>query len=702
MLKHNNKVSLRVGLLLSAAIGLTSVAGAAHAATAQAAAPVTAPAAVPPATFGAWGVDLAGRDTSVKPGNDFFRYANGTYLDNLTIPSDMTSYGPFNALAELSRQRVQTILNELSAHPVKHPTTIEEKLGTYYASFMDEKSVEKQGTKPLKGDLESIRKITDAKTFATVAGAASGSFATSPFSLGINPDAKDPTHYALNIDQDGLGLPDRDYYLKPEFAAKKAAYQTYITKALSLIKWPQPEQAAAAIVAFETKLAETHWARADLRNPEKTYNPMTVADLAKAAPGFDWTTWLTAAGLPTEGLENRTVIVGEPSAITGGAALLANADVGLLQAWEAFHTIENATSNLPDAFVQARFEFSKALTGQPALPARWKRGVQATSSAMGMALGKVYVERYFPAENRTAMQKLTGDLKDAFRIRLQHNTWMSKPTREAALRKLENFEVQVGYPSEWRDYSDLVVKKGDVYGNAKNGIRFEWNYWVARLDKPVNRNEWDMTPQTVNAYNNPLFDQVVFPAAILQPPFFNAKADMAVNYGAIGGVIGHEMTHSFDDEGRKFDEHGRLRDWWTKADADRFQKLADRLGAQYDAFEVLPGVHVNGKLTMGENIADLGGLTLALDAYHASLNGQPAPVIDGLTGDQRVFLGWAQVWREKLRDDTVKQLVVTDPHSPPQARVNIPMHNLDAWYKAWNVKAGEKLYLSPKQRVKIW
>ncbi|MCG4260222.1 M13 family metallopeptidase [Acetobacter senegalensis] len=702
MLKHNNKVSRRAGLLLSAAIGLTSVSVATHAHTAQAAAPVTAPAAVPPASFGAWGVDLAGRDTSVKPGDDFFRYANGTYLDNLTIPSDMTSYGPFNALAELSRQRVQTILNELSAHPVKHPSTIEEKLGTYYASFMDEKSVEKQGTKPLKGDLETIRKMRDAKAFATVAGAASANFGTSPFSLGINPDAKDPTHYALNIDQDGLGLPDRDYYLKPEFAAKKAAYQTYITKALTLINWPQPDQAAAAIVAFETKLAETHWARADLRNPEKTYNPMTVTDLVKAAPGFDWTTWLTAAGLPAEGLENRTVIVGEPSAITGGAALLANADVGLLQAWEAFHTVENATSNLPDAFVQARFEFSKALTGQPALPARWKRGVQATSSAMGMALGKVYVERYFPAENRTAMQKLTGDLKDAFRIRLQHNTWMSKPTREAALRKLENFEVQVGYPSEWRDYSDLAVKKGDVYGNAKNGIRFEWNYWLARLDKPVDRNEWDMTPQTVNAYNNPLFDQVVFPAAILQPPFFNAKADMAVNYGAIGGVIGHEMTHSFDDEGRKFDEHGRLRDWWTKADADRFQKLADRLGAQYDAFEVLPGVHVNGKLTMGENIADLGGLTLALDAYHASLNGQPAPVIDGLTGDQRVFLGWAQVWREKLRDDTVKQLVVTDPHSPPQARVNIPMHNLDAWYKAWNVKAGEKLYLSPKQRVKIW
>ncbi|MFE8873732.1 M13 family metallopeptidase [Acetobacter persici] len=697
--RRHAKLSRRVALLLSAGLGLSSVAGIARAETAPQAA---APAAVPQASFGTWGVDLAGRDTAEKPGNNFFKYANGTYLDHLTIPSDMTSYGPFNALAELSRTRVQTILNDLSAHPVKHPKSIEEKLGTFYASFMDEKSIEKQGIKPMKDDLESIQKMLDAKAFATLSGTASANFMTSPFSLGINPDAKDPTHYALGVDQAGLGLPDRDYYLKPEFAAKRAAYQTYITQALTLIKWPEPANAAAAIVAFETKLAEVHWARADLRDPQKTYNPMTVDALNKAAPGFDWVAWLTAAGLPTEGLANRTVIVGEPTAITGEAAILAKADIGLLQAWQAFHTVENATPYLPDAFVQARFTFSKALSGQPALPARWKRGVQATSAAMGMALGKVYVERYFPAENRTAMQKLTGDLKDAFRIRLQHNTWMSKETREAALRKLENFEVQVGYPNEWRDYSSLNVKKGDVYGNAKNGVAFEWDYWLARLDKPVDRNEWDMTPQTVNAYNNPLFDQVVFPAAILQPPFFNPQADAAVNYGAIGGVIGHEMTHSFDDEGRQFDEHGRLRDWWTKADAARFQKLADRLGAQYDAFEVLPGVHVNGKLTMGENIADLGGLTLALDAYHASLNGQPAPVIDGLTGDQRVFLGWAQVWREKLRDDTVKNLIVTDPHSPPQARVNIPMHNIDVWYKAWDVKPGQALYLTPKQRVKIW
>ncbi|NLG91807.1 M13 family metallopeptidase [Acetobacter sp. AC2005] len=693
-----SRSSLRGALLLSVAL-----VGATTGASAPAHAAPSAPTAQPaPASFGPWGVDLEGRDLSVKPGNDFFRYANGTYLDHLQIPADMTSYGPFNALAELSRTRVQSILNDLSAHPVENPRSIEEKLGTFYASYMDEAAVESLGTRPLKEDLDAIRAIKTPSDLAALTGSCPGNFQFSPFSLGINPDAKDPTRYALNLDQAGLGLPDRDYYLKPEFASKKKAYQAYVEKALTLADWPEPAKAATAIVTFETRLAKAHWARETLRDPQKTYNPMTVADLAKNAPGFEWSIWLSAAGLPEQGLDKRVLVVGEPSAITEEARVVADTDMDTLRAWLAAHLVENATSYLPDRFEQARFALTKSLTGQPSLPARWKRGVQATSSAMGMALGKVYVQRYFPPENRTTMQKLTTDLKDAFRVRLRNNTWMSPATKQAALRKLENFEIQVGYPNKWRDYASLEVHKGDVYGNARNGVAYEWRYWLARLDQPVDRDEWDMTPQTVNAYNNPLFDQVVFPAAILQPPFFNPKADMAVNYGAIGGVIGHEMTHSFDDEGRQFDEHGRLHDWWTKEDAARFQKLADRLGAQFDAFEVLPGVHVNGKLTMGENIADLGGLTLALDAYHASLKGKPAPELDGLTGDQRVFLGWAQVWREKLREETIRRLVVTDPHSPPQARVNMPMHNIDAWYEAWKVQPTDKLYLAPDQRVKIW
>ncbi|WP_342630305.1 M13 family metallopeptidase [Nguyenibacter vanlangensis] len=655
------------------------------------------------AHLGTWGLDLSGRNLSVQPGNDFFGYANGTYVEHLVIPPDRASWGPFNELAELSRTRVQAILNDVSSQAQANPTTIEGKLGTFYASFMDEAAVEASGAAPLAADLAAIRAVHDAASFAALAGSAQETFQASPFSLMIQPDAKDPTRYSLNLDQAGLGMPDRDYYIKPSFAAKKTAYRAYVETMLGLIGWPDAKQAASDIVALETVIAKAHWAREAMRDPEKSYNPRTVEQLGKDAPGFDWAIWLQAAGIPTAGLTQRIVIAGEPSAITGEAKILGATDIATLRAWLAFHLADNAAPNLSKSFVDAWFAFNdKTLSGQPQLPVRWKRAVGATSSAMGWAIGRVYVSRYFPPDNKVQMGHLTDELKTAFRVRLQHNSWMEPATRAAALRKLENFTIQIGYPTRWRDYDALTIRKGDVYGNATRAIAFEWRYWLEHLGKPVDRDEWDMTPQIVNAYNMPVFDEVVFPAAILQPPFFNPKADPAVNYGAIGGVIGHEMTHSFDDEGRKFDEHGRLRDWWTKADAARFQKLADRLGAQFDAFVVLPGVHVNGKLTMGENIADLGGLTLALDAYHASLHGKPAPVIDGLTGDQRVFLGWAQVWREKVRDDALRQQIVVDPHSPPVARVNMPMHNIDAWYDAWGVVAGQKLYLKPEDRVKIW
>ncbi|GBQ66082.1 metallopeptidase [Ameyamaea chiangmaiensis NBRC 103196] len=681
------------------------LAGSAPLALAQTAPAAVAPVATDPSQpdFGAWGFDLAGRSTRITPGNDFFGYANGTFVDHLVIPSDRTSWGPFNELAELSRSRVQTILNEVSAHPVAHPSSVPEKLGTFYASFMDEAAVEALGAKPLAADLEAIRAVRDAASFASLTGTAQRNFQYTPFSLMIQPDAKDPTVYAINLDQGGIGLPDRDYYSKPSFAAKKTAYQAYIAQMLGLIGWPDAKAQAAAIVAFETRVAAVHWARDQMRDPEKIYNPMSVADLAAKAPGFDWATWLKAAGIPEIDPAKRVLVVGEPSAIAAEAKILGQTDIATLRAWLAFHLADNAASSLSRPFVEASFAFNgKTLSGQPQLQVRWKRAVTATSSAMGWAIGHVYVDRYFPPASKAAMQTLTGELKAAFRARLQANTWMGDATKAEAIRKLDGFTVQIGYPVKWRDYDQLDVRSGDVYGNAERAVAFEWAYWVGHLGKPVDRDEWDMTPQTVNAYNNPVFDEVVFPAAILQPPFFNPKADPAINYGAIGGVIGHEMTHSFDDEGRKFDHQGRLRDWWTKDDAARFQALADRLGKQYDAFQPLPGVHVNGKLTMGENIADLGGLTLALDAYHASLKGQPAPVIDGLTGDQRVFLGWAQVWREKLRDDTVRQLTVVDPHSPPRARVNLPMHNIDAWYAAWNVKSGDALYLKPADRVKIW
>ncbi len=649
--------------------------------------------------FGTWGFDLSGRNTAAIPGNNFFDYANGTYVKDLVIPPDRTSWGAFNMLAELSRTRVQSILKEVSAHPVAQPRSIEEKLGAFYAAFMDEGAVEKRGLAPLGPDLDAIRKVGDRADFARLLGQGQTGFQYSLFGLSIDPDAKDPTRYSITLGQGGTGLPDRDYYAQPAFAAKKRAYQLHVARMLDLIGWPNGPRQADAILAFETRLAEAQWSRADRRDPVKTYNPIHLAELRTLAPGFDWTAYLEGAGLQ----HADVLVLQENSAILAETQIAAATDLDTLRAWLAFHLVENASSVLPRLFVATAFDFNgRTLGGQPQDEPRWKRAVGATSSAMGMAIGRVYVARYFPPDARETMRHLTDELKAAFRVRLQHNDWMSDDTKVVALRKLDNFEVQIGYPNKWRDYAGLAVQPDDLYDNSERAIAFQWNYWLGHLGQKVDRDEWDMTPQTVNAYNNPPFDEVVFPAAILQPPFFNTAADPAINYGAIGGVIGHEMTHSFDDEGRRFDEHGRLADWWSKQDAERFEQRAARLGAQFDAMQPLPGAHINGRLTMGENIADLGGLTLALDAYHASLKGSTAPVLDGLTGDQRVFLGWAQVWRAKLRDDAERQRLVTDPHSPPVARVNGPSHNIDAWYKAYDVKPGDSLYLAPQDRVKIW
>ncbi len=659
---------------------------------------------VPGATgFGAWGFDLAGRDVSVVAGDNFFERANGTYVRDLVIPSDHSAWGAFNILAELSRDRVRGILDDLSrkpaAQPAAEPTSIADKLGAYYAAFLDQSAVEKLGAAPLGPDLDAITKVTDRTQFAHLLGVAQRGFQYALYGLAIAPDPKDPTQYSVQLNQGGTGLPDRDYYLKPEFAAKKAAYQAYVGQMLDLIGWPESQLQAEAIVGFETRIAEKSWTKAQQRDPEKTYNPMSVAAVAAAAPGLDWHAYLAGADLAA----TTNVVLGEKSAILDEAAIAADTDLATLRAWLAFHLVDNAAPVLAQRFVDAHFAFhGKTLNGQPENLPRSKRAVAQTSSAMGMALGQIYVGKYFTPEDKATVKTLTDELKAVFRVRLEHNQWMSEPTRREALRKLDGFAVQIGYPNKWRDYSGLSVRPGDLYGNAERAIAFEWDYWLGHLGHTVDRDEWDMTPQTVNAYNNPPFDEVVFPAAILQPPFFNRGADPAINYGAIGGVIGHEMTHSFDDQGRKYDETGKLRDWWTPEDARRFDERAQKLGAQFSAMEPLPGAHINGDLTMGENIADLGGLTLGLDAYHASLHGKPAPVIDGLTGDQRVFLGWAQVWREKLREDAERQRLVTDPHSPPVARVNGPMRNIDAWYSAWHVEPGEALYLDPKDRVTIW
>ncbi|MFT8345168.1 M13 family metallopeptidase [Gluconobacter oxydans] len=657
-----------------------------------------------------WGFDEAGMNRAVQPGDNFFEYANGTYLKNLKIPGDMSSYGPFRILYELSLSRQKTILDEAAKKSVDQPTDDMGKIGTYYASFLDQKAVDRLGAKPLAADLETIRNVNDGKGLAAAFGSSLKSMAFTTFQIGVEQDQKDPEHYMLMLDQGmsigvggGLGLPDTSYYTNPKLADKKKAYQAYIAKMLTLEGWPDAEKNAQAVVDLETALAKVEVPRDQTRDPIKTYNPMPVSELQKLAPDFDWATFLISAGLPAEGLENRKIDVREPAGIKAMATVLKGADIGTLRAWLAFHLADNAAAYLSSTFYDASFEFnSHTLSGVAQQSPRWKRAVRVTNGALGWALGREYVARYFPPSAQAQITSLVQEVKASFHERLEHNSWMDEPTRKAALNKLDHFAIQVGYPKKWWDYSKLEIRKGDVYGNAVRGVAFNWQHDLDKLDKPVDRDEWGMTPQTVNAYNDPTMNEIVFPAAILQPPFFDPKGDVAVNYGAIGGVIGHEMSHGFDDQGRHYDEHGRLSDWWTKASTDAFQKLADRLGAQYDAQEVLPGAHVNGKMTMGENIADSGGLNLGLQAYHDSLHGKPAPVVHGLTGDQRVFLGWAQVWREKDRPDALRQQMLSNEHAPAITRVNIPAHNIDAWYDAFGVKPGQKLYLAPDQRVKIW
>ncbi|MEO8811557.1 MAG: M13-type metalloendopeptidase [Caulobacteraceae bacterium] len=644
-----------------------------------------------------WGFDLAGRDTAVVPGNDFYEYADGRYIKNIVIPPDRSRFGTFDALAVLSEDRVHAILEAATAEP--HPDHDQALIGTFYKAFMDEGRVEALGAKPLASDLAAIRAATTREALAALMGRANTGYFGSFFGTGIGTDARTPTRYAVGLGQAGLGLPDRDYYLVASFAPQKAKYQSYVSQMLRAVDWPDAEEQAKAIVAMETDIARVSWTRGEQRDPVKTYNPMSPAELATSAPNFDWRAYFVNADL---GSVDR-VVVGESTAVPKIAAIFARTPVATLQAWQAFNVVDSAAPLLSKRFVDAHFDFrSKVLSGQPEQKPRWKRAVAAVDGAVGEAVGKVYVARYFPPDSKAAMEALVGDLRVALAARIQNLTWMSAPTKAKALTKLSMLNVKVGYPAKWRDYSALTVSPDDLYGDVRRGAAFEWAREVNRLNGPVDRQEWGMTPQTVNAYYSPTENEIVFPAAILQPPFFDPKADPAVNFGGIGAVIGHEMTHGFDDEGRQFDGTGALSDWWTAEDAAKFVARTARLGAQYSAFEPEPGAHIKGDLTMGENIADLGGVLMALDAYHVSLNGRPPPVLDGTTGDQRVFLGQAQVWRSVVREDLARRLLVSDPHSPPKERVNGVVRNIDAWYAAFDVKPTEKLYVAPDQRVRIW
>jgi putative endopeptidase len=648
--------------------------------------------------YGAWGFDFSGEDTTVQPGADFFRYANGRWVDREQIPADRARYGNFDKLSILSENRTRLLIENAGA--AGQPADVDAaKVGAAYRAYMDQARVDALDAAPLRAELDAIRRESTREDIARVMGRAPKSLQSALFDFDIEADEKAPKQYAVYLDVGGLGLPDRDYYLQPSFANKKAAYVAYVADLLRQIGWTQPEAAADAVVALETKIAEASWTRAEQRDVDKTYNPMTVAALGRYAPGFDFPAFFAAADL---GGVDRVVIQSN-TAFPKVSAIFQATPVDTLKAWQAFHLVDNAAPYLSDRFVQARFQFrNKTLRGQPEIQPRWKRAVGFVNGGLGEAVGRLYVAQYFTPEAKAKMDVLVGDLKTALAARIQRVSWMSPQTKTRALEKLAKFTVKIGYPAKWRDYGALVVTPDDLYGDAQRMGAFEWARRVKRLNDAVDKLEWDMTPQTVNAYYNPTNNEVVFPAAILQPPFFDPNADPAINYGGIGAVIGHEMTHGFDDQGRKSDGDGALSDWWTPEDAAKFTAQTTRLGAQFSQFEPVPGAHVNGDLTMGENIADLGGVLLALDAYHASLHGEPAPVIDGLTGDQRVFLGFAQVWRNKIRDDAVRQQVVTDPHSPAQFRVNGPLRNIDAWYAAFGVKPGDPLYLPPEQRARIW
>ncbi|MBO0749061.1 MAG: M13 family metallopeptidase, partial [Porphyrobacter sp.] len=581
------------------------------------------------AAIGEFGIDLAARDPNAKPGDDFERYASGKWIDATTIPSDRPSTGSFVNLSEDVRTELQKLITSAPAGS---------KYGALYSAFMDEKAAERAGLKPLMGDIAAVRAISDKSQFARFMAATDGKFGINLVDFGVDADTADPTMNVLWLGQGGIGLPEKDYYFNPQFATQRQAYRDYIERTMKAIGTPDPAGAAAKIMAFETEVAELSWDAGDRRQIEKINNPYSTDELKAYAPGIDWDAYFAGADIPAQ----KRMIVGENTAVKRLAALYATTPLDTLKLWQEFHVADQAAPYLNKAIDDSRFKYTSSLTGVTENQPRWKRAVSLANGSLGELVGQAYVEKYFPPVAKARMEDLVKNLKLAMADRIKANSWMSPATKEAALEKLSKMDVMVGYPDKWRDYGPLQISATDLYGDVERAGEFNAAYQMSHLGKPVDRKLWGMSPQTVNAYNGGLENKIVFPAGILQPPFFDPYADPAVNYGAIGVVIGHEISHGFDDQGRKIDATGKVRDWWTAEDAERFNAEAKKFGAQYAAFEVAPGAHINPELTMGENIADFAGLNVALDAYHRSLNGKEAPVIDGLTGDQRFFLAYAQ------------------------------------------------------------
>lgn len=655
------------------------------------------------------GFDLTAIDRSTKPGDDFFRFANGRYLDRTVIPQDRPIASRRYDMTDRMEQQLKAILEESALNAGEEPTDIKGKVGAFYSSFMDQASVDKLGAAAIAPELDAIRAAPDLAAIARLMGGSVSGLYASPFGLGIDIDLRNPTSYSLYLSQSGLGLPDRDYYLKSDFAREREAYRAYIAALLRLSGWTNPDAAAAQVLALETALADASWSRVQQRDLTIQYNPVDKSQLAELAPEFPWQSFLEGANVG----DRDRFIASTNTALPKIARVVADSHLETIKAWMAFRVADTAAPYLSQPFGHAYFEFrEKTLAGQSQQRVRWKRAMAAVGGTdcvdaslclgtLNWAVGQLYTDRHFPAATKTKMQGLISNLTAAFRLRLERLDWMSAPTKVEALKKLDTYQIKVGYPDKPRDYSNVVIRRNDLLGNVRRAASANWSFYADRSRGPVDKSDWLMTPQTNNAYNGSLRD-IVFPAGILQAPVFDAAADDAINYGAIGGIIGHELTHGFDDQGRSIDASGALRDWWSPADAAEFKRRAAILGAQYAKYEPVPGVRINPELTMGENIADLGGLAMALDAYRVSLKGKPAPVLNGLTGDQRVFLGWAQAWAGKATPEEIKRYTISDTHSFRNFRVNGVVRNLDDWYKAFGVQPKDALYLTSKQRARIW
>lgn len=635
----------------------------------------------------------------VRPQDDLYRHVNGAWLESATIPADRAADGSFYHLRDLSEERVRAIIEEADGPEGSNAA----KIRDLFATFMDEDRIEELGIAPIKADLESALSVTDAKSFIEILGILEGRGRASLFGGYITTDSEDPTINIAYIDQGGLSLPDEAYYREDSHQEIRAALIGHIEKILTLAGVDDPAARAEAIMALETEIASHHWDTVRSRDAVATYNKMTFEEIERLAPNFNWRLWSEMSNTPAKVLE--PAVIRQPSFFQGVSSMMENFNAFQWSSWLAFKVVSQSAPYLSSPFVNENFDFyGRTLSGVPDLKERWKRGVALVEGALGEAVGEIYVSKYFPPKAKERMHALVANLIAAYRESISSLEWMGPETRKKALEKLEKFTPKIGYPDRWRDYSSLSIVAGDLFASLRNIHGFVTAYEYSKIGAPVDKGEWFMTPQTVNAYYNPGMNEIVFPAAILQPPFFDLEGDDAINYGGIGAVIGHEIGHGFDDQGSRYDGDGRLVNWWSDKDRSEFEKRTSSLISQYDALEPeeTPGVKVNGALTIGENIGDLGGATIAYKAYQISLGGNEAPTIDGLTGLQRFFFGYAQIWRAKLRPETMKVRLATDPHSPAEFRCNQIVRNIDEFYRAFDVGSSDELYLDPAARVRIW